>query len=141
MKKPILLILGLVTGLAMVSGCGSPTVNSVENSQKEGQRDIIPDKRVITDSSLNRKVRIVAVNTVMTPTGLLKVQIELKNRTGSIQRYLYTFEWFDANGMQVNNVLSASIPDQIEGGEDKFISGIAPSPACKDFRVKFIGAK
>src|SRR5580698_2504548 len=98
MKKPILLILGLVTGLAMVSGCGSPTVNSVENSQKEGQRDIIPDKRIITDSSLNRKVRIVAVNTVMTPTGLLKVQIELKNRTGSIQRYLYTFEWFDANG-------------------------------------------
>ncbi len=140
MKKPILLILGLAVALAMVSGCGSPTVNSVENSQKTGQANIIPDKRVITDSSLNRKVRIIAVNTVTTPTGLLKVQIELKNRTGSIQRYLYTFEWFDANGMQVNNVLSASIPDQIEGGEDKFISGIAPSPNCKDFRVKFIGA-
>ena len=141
MKKPILLVLGLAVALAMVSGCGSPTVNSVENSDKTGQANIIPDKRVITDSSLNRKVKIIAVNTVMTPTGLLKVQIELKNRTGSLQRYLYSFEWFDANGMQVNNVLSANIPDQIEGGEDKFISGIAPSPNCKDFRVKFIGAK
>jgi len=40
--------------------------------------------------------------------------------------------------MQVNNVLSSVIPDQIEGKESKFIFGVAPSPACNDFRVKFI---
>ena len=32
----------------------------------------------------------------------------------------------------------AEIPDQIEGGESKFISCVAPTLACKDFRVKFI---
>jgi uncharacterized protein YcfL len=121
MKKSILLILGLAVVLVIISGCATR------------------DKRVITDSSLHDKVSIVAVNTAMTPTGLLKVQVELKNRTDSIQRYMYRFEWFDANGMQVKNILSASIPDQIESEEDKFISGIAPSPACKDFRVRFIG--
>ena len=70
----------------------------------------------------------------------MQVQVELQNRTRSLQRFIYHFEWFDANGMQVNNVLSAFIPDQIEGKEDKFISSIAPTPNCKDFRVKFIEA-
>jgi uncharacterized protein YcfL len=138
MKTRILLPLGFAAGLIVLSGC--TTVNSVENADKEGQRNMIADTRAVTDASLNRKVNIVGVNTSMTPGGLLKVQVELQNRTRSLQRFLYHFEWFDASGMQVNNVLSASIPEQIEGQEDKFISGIAPTPNCKDFRVKFIEA-
>ncbi|MGH7975227.1 MAG: YcfL family protein, partial [Limisphaerales bacterium] len=128
----------LLTGLLASSGC--TTVNTVENAQKEGQRQMVADQRVITDASLNRKVSIVGVNQTMTPTGLLKVQIEIANRTRSLQRFMYHFEWFDANGMQVDNVISASIPEQIEGMEDKFISSIAPNSSCKDFRVKFIEA-
>jgi len=138
MKMRILLPLGFAAGLIVLSGC--TTVNSVENADKEGQRNMVADTRAVTDSSLNRKVNIVGVNTSMTPGGLLKVQVELQNRTRSLQRFLYHFEWFDANGMQVNNVLSASVPDQIEGQESKFIFGIAPNPNCKDFRVKFIEA-
>jgi uncharacterized protein YcfL len=69
---------------------------------------------------------------------LLKIQIELLNRKRSLQRFSYQFEWFDASGMQVNNVVSPTVPDQIEGGESKFISSVAPTAACKDFRVKFI---
>jgi uncharacterized protein YcfL len=139
MKKRLLLPSGLVAGLLALSGCTS-TPNTVENASKEGQRNIIADQRVITDESLNRSVNVVAVNTLITPDGLLKVQIELQNHTDSLQRFLYHFEWFDGNGMQVNNALSASVPEQIEGQEDKFISGIAPSPYCRDFRVKFIAA-
>jgi uncharacterized protein YcfL len=138
MKTRILLPLGFAAGLIVLSGC--TTVNSVENADKEGQRNMVSDTRAVTDASLNRKVNIVGVNTSMTPGGLLKVQVELQNRTRSLQRFLYHFEWFDANGVQVNNVLSASVPDQIEGQENKFIFGIAPNPDCKDFRVKFIEA-
>lgn len=138
MKTQILLSLGFAAGLVVFSGC--TTVNSVENADKLGQRNMITDARAITDPSLNRKVNIVGVNTSTTPDGFLKVQVELLNKTHSLQRFLYHFEWFDANGMQVNNVLSASIPDQIEGQEDKFISCIAPTPNCKDFRVKFVEA-
>jgi uncharacterized protein YcfL len=127
----------LATGMAM-AGC--TTVNTVENAQKEGQRNMITDQRVITDASLNHKVAIVGVNTSMTPGGLLKAQVELENHTRSLQRFLYRFEWFDADGMQVNNVISANIPEQIEGQESKFIYSIAPNPSCKDFRVKFIEA-
>jgi uncharacterized protein YcfL len=129
-----------LAGIGLLALAGCTTVNTVENAQKEGQRNMVADARAITDASLNRKVSIVGVNTSLPPSGLLKVQVELQNRTRSLQRFSYRFEWFDANGMQVNNALSASIPDQIEGKEDKFIFGIAPNPNCKDFRVKFIEA-
>jgi uncharacterized protein YcfL len=136
MKTRILIPLAAVT-LLVVSGCRT-SMNTIENTQKEGQRQMISDTRVITDASLARKVSFVGVNQSTTPGGFLKVQLELLNRKHSLQRFSYQFEWFDANGMQINNVASPTIPDQIEGGEDKFISSLAPNPACKDFRVKFL---
>jgi uncharacterized protein YcfL len=139
MKNVKCLFLALAGSALVLTGCHT-TVNSVENAQKEGQRNMVSDQRVITDNSLNRKVAIVGVNQDMTPGGLLKVQVELENRTRSRQGFLYRFEWFDASGMQVNGILSASIPEQIEGKESKFIFGIAPTPACKDFRLKLIEA-
>ena len=138
MKTRIYLSLAGI-GLLALTGC--TTVNTVENAQKEGQRQMVTDQRAITDASLGRKVSIVGVNQSMTPGGLLKVQVELQNRTRSLQRFNYRFEWFDANGMQVTTVASALLPDQIEGKESKFIFGVAPNPNCKDFRVKFIEAQ
>ncbi len=123
--------------LLIASGCKS-SVNSVENAQKTSQRQMIADQRAVTDSSLGKKVSIVGVNQSMTPGGLLKVQVELLNTTRSLQRFSYHFEWFDANGMQLNTLTPAEIPDEIQGREDKFISSVAPTPACRDFRVKFI---
>ena len=123
--------------LLAVSGCKT-SVNSVENAQKTGQRQMISDQRAVTDTGLGKTVSIVGVNSAMTPGGFLKVQIELLNTTRSSHRFSYRFEWFDANGMQLSTLTTAEIPDQIEGGEDKFISSVAPTPACRDFRVKFI---
>jgi uncharacterized protein YcfL len=136
MKTGIFLTLAGALLLA-VSGC-SNSMNSVENAQKTGHRQMISDQRAVTDKGLASKVSIVGVNSAMTPGGFLKVQIELLNTTGSLQRFSYHFEWFDADGMQLTTLTAAEIPDVIQGGEDKFISSVAPTPACKDFRVKFI---
>ena len=136
MKTRIFLPLAGVIILAL-TGCRTST-NSIENAQKTGQRQMISDSRVITDHSLAKKVSFVGVNESTTPGGFLKVQIEVFNRKHSLQRFSYQFEWFDANGMQINNIVSPTVPDQIEGGESKFISALAPTTACKDFRVKFI---
>ncbi len=118
-----------------LTGCHNP-INSVENAQKEGQRNMIADQRVVNDTGLAKAVSVVGVNTAMTPGGVLKVQVELLNRTKSLHPYSYRFEWFDVNGMQINGVMTAVIADVIEGGESKYISAIAPTPACKDFRLK-----
>lgn len=136
MKTGIILTLA---GILLLAGSGCKTsVNSVENAQKTGQRQMVADQRAITDKGLADKVSVVGVNTAMTPGGFLKVQVELLNNTRSLQRFSYHFEWFDANGMQLTALGPVEIPDQIQGGEDKFISSVAPTPACRDFRVKFI---
>ncbi|MEI9962932.1 MAG: YcfL family protein [Limisphaerales bacterium] len=139
MKIHTLLALFSLSCVVALTGC--TTVNTIENADKSGQREMVADQRAITDGSLGRKVSIVGVNTSQTPSGLLKVQVELLNRTRSLQRFNYRFEWFDANGMQVNNVISALKNDQIEGKESKFIFSVAPNPNCQDFRVKFIEAE
>jgi len=123
--------------LLAITGCKT-SVNSVENARKTGQRQMVPDQRAVTDMALARTVSIVGVNSVMTPGGFLKVQIELLNTSRSPQRFSYHFEWFDANGMQLNSLTTAEFPDVIQGGEDRFVSSVAPTPQCRDFRVKFI---
>ncbi|HEY2329450.1 MAG TPA: YcfL family protein [Verrucomicrobiae bacterium] len=130
---------GLFAIALAVAGCHN-SMNSVENVQKEGQRSMVADQRVVTDMGLNKSVSVVGLNTGMTPGGVLRVQAELLNRTRSLHRFSYKFEWFDLNGMQLNNVMSAVIADQIEGGESKFISALDPTPACKDFRLKLLEA-
>lgn len=122
-----------------LGGCHNP-INSVENAQKEGQRTMVSDQRVVTDTGLNKSVSVVGLNTAMTPGGVLKVQAELLNRTKSLHRFSYRFEWFDLNGMQLTTVMTTTVADQIEGGESKFISAVAPTPACKDFRLKLYEA-
>ncbi len=137
MKTHLFIPLAAGALLLIASGCKT-SVNSVENAQKTGQRQMISDQRAITDKSLGEKVSIIGVNQAMTPGGFLKIQVELLNTTRSLQRFSYQFEWFDADGMQITSVVSPVVADQIEGGEDKFISSQAPTPACKDFRVKFL---
>ena len=134
-----LAVIGFATGLLAVAGCKT-SVNSVENAQKTGQRQMISDLRVITDRKLAKKVNIVGLNTTRTPGGFLQVQIELQNQTRKPQRFSYRVEWFDANGMLLNDPVPA-FPDSIDGGEDKFISAVAPLASCTDFRVKFLAKK
>lgn len=50
-----------IVGLSLLTGCAS-TVNTVERAAPVGQRQMVNDKRVITDAGLNRAVRIVGVN-------------------------------------------------------------------------------
>ncbi len=123
-----------IVGLVVLSAC--TTINTVERSESVGQRQMVSDKRILTDASLNRAVRIIGVNE--TPGDFLRVQVELQNTTGSLKNFSYRFEWFDATGMLVNTPTSTYIPRQIEGKESLFISAIAPTPTAKDFRVKFI---
>jgi uncharacterized protein YcfL len=129
---------GLLAALLWLSGCRT-SMNTVERAEPTAQSQLVADKRVLTDASLNRKARIRQVKEAMTPGGVLRVQVELENVTGSMQRFNYHFEWLDEAGMQVNTPATAAwIPVQVEGKESRFISAVAPTAGCKDFRLKLI---
>ena len=82
------------------------TVNTVERATPIGTKQMIADKRVITDDTLKRKVSIVGLNEGMTPGGFLQVQIEVLNQKNSMQNFSYRFEWFDMNGVLINTPTS-----------------------------------
>ena len=124
--------------VGMVCFTGCTTVNTVERAQPTAQKQMVDDKRVITDSGLNRRVQILAVNETPGAGGLLKVQVEVLNTTRSLQRFNYKFEWFDEGGNLVRTPSSAFLPRQIEGKESMFLSATAPTPTAKDFRLKLI---
>jgi uncharacterized protein YcfL len=127
--------LGLLAGAAFLSGCGT-TVNTVERAQPVAQREMVSDKRILTNAALNRRVRIVGVNQSTGPGGLLKVQVELLNTTRSLQTFNYRWEWFDQTGTIIDTPTSTAASRQIEGQESIFITGVAPEETAKDFRLK-----
>jgi uncharacterized protein YcfL len=135
----------LLSGASLLATClvftGCQTSVNTVSREPPAQRQMVTDKRVITDSNLGRKVYVIGVAEAPTPGGVLQIQVEVWNRTGSAQRFNYWFEWFDSNGMQVNPTSTAKIPCLLEGGETRLLSSVAPTPLCKDFRVKFMEAK
>jgi uncharacterized protein YcfL len=129
----------LFAGSLALTGCQT-TVNTVSR-EPPAQRQMVTDKRVLTDANLSRKVYVIGVAEAPTPGGVLQIQVEVWNKTRSEQRFNYWFEWFDSNGMQVNPTSTAMIPCTLLGGETRLLQSVAPTPLCKDFRVKFIEAR
>lgn len=128
--------LGLLTAGVFVSGCN--TVNTLEPATPAAQREMAPDKRILTDATLNRRVRIIGLNQYTAPGGFLKVQVEVLNLTRSVQTFSYRWEWFDDHGIIVDAPTSTAVTRQIEGKESLFLTGTAPLATAKDFRLKLI---
>jgi uncharacterized protein YcfL len=135
---PALVGAALLAGALMVGGCKTTTVNTVERATPTAQKQMVADKRVLTDTSLAEKVYVVGVNEAVTPGGLIQVQLEVFNTTTSRKRFNYSFQWFDMNGMLMGPTTASIVPCVIEGKETRYLSSVAPTLACKDFRVKFI---
>lgn len=124
----------------MATGCAT-SMNTVEPAQPSYQKQMIADKRMISDPSLSRKVSIVGLNEAMTPGGVKQIQVEVYNATRSLQRFNYRVQWFDGAGMQVNTPLSSGMTSMtIEGRESKYIRAVAPNPNVVDFKIQFIEA-
>lgn len=131
--KKLILVIALS---ALIAGCD--TVNTVEPANPAYQKQMVNDRRVITDSSLDDIAYVAGVNCALNPSGLLKVQVELVNRTTALRNINYKFDWFDENGMQISTPLSTWISLPIEGGESRFVSSVAPSRKAVDFKLKLL---
>ena len=137
MKSITTVIVSATTGLLLLHTACS-TVNTIEPAQPVAQRQMLSDKRIITDTGVYGSVRPVGINVATVSTGFLKIQVEVQNLSSSAQGFAYRIEWFDANGMIVHTPTSVWIDRQIQGGETLALTGIAPTETAKDFRIKFI---
>jgi len=135
MNSSLIRVLSSATLLAAI-GTGCETVNTSEPAQPAFQRNMVSEKRVITDASLARRVQVQGINVSEGPGGFLKVQAEILNTTRSYQRFAYKWEWFDKDGNLVEGPASVAVTRQVEGKESLFLQGVAPNAAVRDFRLK-----
>lgn len=134
---PGLFRVSLLAAAVCLAGCKT-TMNTVEPAEQSARKNMLPDKRVITDAGLAKKVYVIGINEDMTVGGVLKAQVEVWNRTRSQARFNYTWEWFDSAGMLVSPTSTAVNQCVIAGQETRYLQAVAPTPQCRDFRVKFI---
>jgi uncharacterized protein YcfL len=122
----------LALGLAACS-----TVNRVEPQVSRAEPEVVNDRRIVTDEDLARAAAITQV-VESTTDDLLRVQVQLDNRTDELHRIQYRFDWFDAEGMRVESPMSVWRPKTLFGGEQVWVSGTAPAPGVVDFKLQLI---
>jgi uncharacterized protein YcfL len=133
MKKiPALSALALAALALAAAGCA--TVNTVEPANPVGKADKVPDKRIITNDTLNSIAYVVEVDRAKTPGGLEQVQVQLQNLKSGVKNINYRFTWSDMNGIvldtdpQVKSLV-------LEGGETRVIQDVATSPNAVDWKL------
>lgn len=134
--RTLLTISAALCAAFLLSAC-SNSVNTVERADPLSTPDMIADKRVVTDPSLGRKVSIVSVNQGATGN-LLRIQVEVENKTYSPQTFNYQFSWIDENGFAVTSPAPIWKSAQVNGRERTFLSAIAPNPRVTDFRLNLL---
>lgn len=128
----------LPAALALSTGCGGPgpSVNTVERDQPTYQADVVKDRRVETDPSLQAVASILQVRQTTVQDDLLKVDVEVLNTDTSPADIDYKFEWIDDQGMPVDSPTSTWLGKHLQAKETVSLVQIAPNPRCKDFRLK-----
>ena len=117
--------------LLALGACKSQPVNMVES--KPAGQDLY--SKVIFSDRLNEKVRIQDVKKDV-KDGYMRVQVDLMNTTRDKKTFMYAFEWFDANGMQVAPTTSIWTQATIFPGEKRSFPQTAGSQSATDFRFK-----
>lgn len=119
----------------LASGCAH-SVNTVSRAEPQAAPNYVNDQRVITDSTLGRKVGIVHVVDNKVSGNLLKVQVTLENRSSKPQAFTYKFDWIGQDGMELSSPTGGWKQIQLEGREVRAVAATATSPAAVDFRLK-----
>jgi uncharacterized protein YcfL len=113
------------------------SVNMVENTDVAYEQHFLRNRRIETDKGLAGRLEVVRVDDQALETGLMKVQVTVRNTRRSDFKYAYRFTWFDEAGMEVATSASSWIEKDIYGGDTQFLGATAPNPRCQDFLVRF----
>lgn len=124
--------------VVVTAGCTRTMVNTVEPASSTAQPQMLSDQRVLTDQTLNNKVRIIGLNTWTGPQGFLKIQASVQNRTRKVASFTYRVEWFDENGIIIETPSSPATPRSIEARQTVYVTATAPTTRARDFRISFL---
>ena len=121
--------------LVALTGCAT-NVNTVERAQPLANTNYVADKRVVTDNTLARTVRVNSVNQDTVSGNLLKVQVTLENLKNNARTVRYKFEWINDAGMAIGSPNETWKVITLQGRETTTVSTVAINPRAVDFVFK-----
>lgn len=132
-----ILLLGVLSGGALLVGCQSNRTNTYEPAVTTAEIDPVLLRKIETDPSLLKVAQVTDARERRTEGEPLVVQVSIYNSTSKPQRFLYQWEWIDANGLTlVSSSRDSWRQETIRGREVRSLQGVAPAPGITDFRLK-----
>jgi len=142
MKRRKNLIVGGISAIALIVSLGlvgCSTTAGVETTgrmtwDEQGARTL--EKNVVfNNSGLKGDIQIVDVKSAMAGD-IMRAQATLRSKDKSTLPFQYRFDWYDANGMEINSGSGSWKPLILYGRESKTIQAVAPDPRAKEFKLK-----
>jgi uncharacterized protein YcfL len=130
----LLTLPAMALAIFALPACNTP-INTVENTDKVMEKDFVRNKSVVTDEAMGKRLQIVSVDKQELPSGLMKVQVSIKNTRKSDYKFAYKFQWFNEAGMETVTSASTWIEKDVIGGEEFFLSAVSPNERCKDYKL------
>lgn len=134
MRMKLLTLPAMALAIFALPACNTP-INTVENTDKVMEKDFVRNKSVVTDEAMGKRLQIVSVDKQELPSGLMKVQVSIKNTRKSDYKFAYKFQWFNEAGMETVTSASTWIEKDVIGGEEFFLSAVSPNERCKDYKL------
>ena len=125
--------------LILMAGCvkETPSVNTIANADVSANIKRVVDQRVETDQILAQYLFLTEIRESQTNDGYKRIQVFLKNYSGSTYKVMYRFNWYDENGVEVENPDNEMwVRKMVVTGDDLTLTSIAPSKKCKDFKLR-----
>jgi uncharacterized protein YcfL len=121
--------LALLSGVVLLGGCYTPTVNSVEVSESGAS------KSTVTDARLARAGLTTRVNKGKAGDRM-RVTVEVTNTTDDPHTIMYRFSWRDGSGFPIESSTTTWIREYIQGRQTKTLDGTAPRADAADVKVE-----
>jgi uncharacterized protein YcfL len=121
--------LALAAGAALLGGCYTPTVNSVDVTDGGSAKTTITDARLARAASLGRINKGKAGDR-------LRVTVDVTNTTDDSHTIQYRFAWLDANKFPIESATSVWQREYLQGRQTKTLDGTAPSADAADVKVE-----
>jgi uncharacterized protein YcfL len=130
-----------ILALAALALGGCYSVNTVETGAPAAQRNVISDRRVVWDNTLNGKLSIGEIIAGTSSDNLRRLQVDVANKYAYALNFDYKVEWTDANGMKLTTPLDGWKRLHLEAHEKSVIAVTATTPQAVDFVIKFQESK
>ena len=122
----------LLAGVALCSFLYTSCKTTAENSLTVQGAN--PADYFVGNNGLDAKIKMQNIQRRQN-NGLLEVQVDLFNATGSDLSVEYAFQWFDAQGFRIDSNIEHWTPATLNGKHVQVVSGIALRPEAEKFKL------